>query len=69
MLFSQPVFAVNTYIEEPSSYSYDLNLCKSLGPTTAAGYQTFLNIKENQVKLSTPLIKVAVTTADIRAAK
>lgn len=62
MLFSQPAFAVSTYITEPDSYRFGLQLCEALGPLTPAGTQVFMDIKENQVKLSTPLIKLGVRT-------
>jgi len=60
MLFSQPLFAVSTYITEPDSYRYGLSLCKELGPLTPAGKQVFEDIKLNQVKLETPLIKLGI---------
>lgn len=41
MLFSVPLFTVTTYVIEPNSYSYGLDLVKSLGPTTLAGKQAF----------------------------
>jgi hypothetical protein len=65
MLFSQPAFAVSSYIEEPDSYSYGLKLCKALGPLSLAGKKVFTDIKTNQVELSTPLIKVAITTPEM----
>lgn len=37
MLFSQPIFSVSTYMTEPNSYDYGLNLIQTLGPNTLGG--------------------------------
>jgi hypothetical protein len=37
MLFSVPLFNPTTYIEEPNSYDFGLDLIYTLGPETDAG--------------------------------
>ena len=41
MLFSQPIFSVSTYMQEPNSYDYGLNLIYALGPGTKGGRAAF----------------------------
>jgi len=37
MLFSTPALSVNTYVAEPTSYEYGLELIKTLDIATAGG--------------------------------
>ena len=37
MLFSQPIFSVSTYMQEPNSYDYGLLLIREFGPLTDGG--------------------------------
>ena len=41
MLFTSPFFTVTTYLEEPNSYNYGLELVKRLGPRSKAGIEMF----------------------------
>lgn len=41
MLFTSPVFTVTTYLEEPDSYNYGLDLLNNVGPRTEAGKELF----------------------------
>lgn len=41
MLFTSPVFTVSTWLEEPDSYNYGLDLIREVGPRTEAGKETF----------------------------
>lgn len=64
MLFTSPVFSVNSYMEEPNSYNYGLDLLSDIGPRTDAGKLLFDNIIKRQTKISTPLIDIFVDPAD-----
>ena len=55
MLFSQPIFSVSTYMQEPNSYDYGLNLIQTLGPSTKGGKAAFVSMVEIQQKINTPL--------------
>ena len=44
MLFSNPVFSVSTYLTEPNSFNYGLDLLHSIGPRTEAGIDLFDSI-------------------------
>jgi hypothetical protein len=48
MLFSQPVFAVSTYMEPANSYAFGLNLIQELGPATPGGKAAFDLMIEGQ---------------------
>mgnify|MGYP006180810489 CR=1 FL=1 len=41
MLFTSPVFTVSTWLEEPDSYNYGLDLIKNVGPRSEAGIKLF----------------------------
>lgn len=41
MLFTSPVFSVNSYMEEPNSYNYGLDLLSVIGPRTDGGKELF----------------------------
>jgi hypothetical protein len=56
MLFSQPLFAVSTYMQEPNSYDYGLILIKELGPTKEGGILAFNSMITVQSKINTPLV-------------
>lgn len=55
MLFSQPIFSVSTYMQEPNSYDYGLNLIQTLGPSTMGGKAAFNSMVEIQQEINTPL--------------
>lgn len=55
MLFSQPIFSVSTYMQEPNSYDYGLNLIQTLGPSTMGGKAAFDSMVEIQQEINTPL--------------
>ena len=44
MLFTSPFFTVTTYLEEPNSYNYSLELLKVLGPRSEGGIKLFNDI-------------------------
>lgn len=44
MLFTSPFFTVTTYLEEPNSYNYGLELLKYIGPRSIAGEELFKEI-------------------------
>lgn len=60
MLFSQPVFSVSTYMQEPNSYDYGLNLIQTLGPNTKGGQAAFDSMVEIQQEINTPLRYVQI---------
>lgn len=64
MLFTSPVFSVSTYLEEPDSYNYGLDLLHKIGPRTVAGGELFDNIVDMQTKIATPLIDLYIEPAD-----
>jgi len=41
MLFTSPIFSVSTYLEEPNSYNYGLEMIKIVGPRSPAGEEMF----------------------------
>jgi len=41
MLFTSPIFSVSSYLEEPNSYDYGLDLVKTIGPRTEGGKELF----------------------------
>ena len=41
MLFTSPVFTVSTYLEEPDSFNYGMDLIREVGPRTKAGKEIF----------------------------
>ena len=41
MLFTSPIFSVSTYLEEPNSYNYGLDMIHIIGPRTTAGKAMF----------------------------
>ena len=41
MLFTSPIFSVSTYLEEPNSYNYGLDMINIIGPRTTAGKEMF----------------------------
>jgi hypothetical protein len=47
MLFTSPIFSVATYLEEPNSYNYGLDMIRIVGPRSKAGKELFKNIIEN----------------------
>ena len=61
MLFSVPLFTPTTYIEEPNSFAYGLDLIYTLGPTTEAGEWVFKDTVKMQSELvESPLIQLYV---------
>ena len=40
MLFSSVLFKTNTYLDEPDSFEYGLNLIKTLGVSSTGGKET-----------------------------
>lgn len=46
MLFTSPVFTVSTWLEEPDSYNYGLDLIRKIGPRSEAGEKLFYEIVE-----------------------
>ena len=48
MLFTSPIFSVSTYLEEPNSYNYGLEMIKIVGPRTDAGKAMWDNIIKEQ---------------------
>jgi hypothetical protein len=64
MLFTSPVFTVSTYLEEPDTYNYGLDLLKEVGPRTHAAKDIFQNIIDTQTQLSTPLIDLFIDPGD-----
>lgn len=55
MLFSQPIFSVSTYMQDPNSYDYGLNLIQTLGPNTLGGQAAFNSMIAIQTEINTPL--------------
>ena len=41
MLFTSPIYSVSSYLEEPNSYDYGLDLVKTIGPRTEGGKELF----------------------------
>lgn len=64
MLFTSPVFTVSTWLEEPNSYNFGLDLLKAIGPRTEGGDKVFWEIVAVQTKLETPLIDLYVDPGD-----
>jgi len=60
MLFSVPIFTVETYLQDPDSYSFGLTLIQRMGPATQAGKNAFEDTVQLQRALSTPLIVLYV---------
>ena len=46
MLFTSPVFTVSTWLEEPDSYNYGMELIREVGPRTLAGKDIFNKVVE-----------------------
>ena len=46
MLFTSPIFSVSTYLEEPDSYNYGLEMIRIVGPRSDAGKAMWKNIIE-----------------------
>tara|TARA_B110001450_G_scaffold250543_1_gene269377 strand:- start:855 stop:1079 length:225 start_codon:yes stop_codon:yes gene_type:complete len=46
MLFTSPIFSVRTYLEEPDSYNYGLEMIRIVGPRSDAGKAMWKNIIE-----------------------
>jgi len=44
MLFTSPIFTVRSYLEEPNSYDYGLEMIKIVGPRSESGKEMFENI-------------------------
>jgi hypothetical protein len=44
MLFTSPIFSVSSYLEEPNSYDYGLEMIKNVGPRSESGKEMFENI-------------------------
>ena len=44
MLFTSPIFTVATYLEEPNTYNYGLDLLHEIGPNTEVGKEIFNHI-------------------------
>tara|TARA_B110000285_G_C15097134_1_gene602727 strand:- start:1743 stop:1967 length:225 start_codon:yes stop_codon:yes gene_type:complete len=44
MLFTSPIFTTATYLEEPNTYNFGLDLLHELGPRTEAGKEIFNHI-------------------------
>lgn len=70
MLFSQPLTSVGTYFEDPSSFEYGLNLIQALAYKKGKDYseaatQAFLDLQDIQGSIETPVIFIAVKTANI----
>lgn len=60
MLFSQPIFSVSTYMQQPNSFDYGLNLIQQLGPETKGGKAAFQSMIEIQKVINTPLKEVYI---------
>ena len=46
MLFTSPIFTVSTWLEEPDSYNYGMDLIREVGLRTQAGNDTFYRVVE-----------------------
>lgn len=64
MLFTSPVFTVTTYLQEPDSYNYGLDMLHVIGPNNQAGKELFDHIVARQTTLKTPLIDLYVDIGD-----
>jgi hypothetical protein len=47
MLFTSPIFSVSTYLEEPNTYNYGLEMMRIVGPRSDAGKAMWKNIIDN----------------------
>jgi hypothetical protein len=47
MLFTSPIFSVYSYLEEPNTYNYGLEMMRIVGPRSDAGKAMWKNIIDN----------------------